>query len=32
MSATMLFVCADNNLLMAAQGEGLPTDNPLKYP
>jgi predicted nucleic acid-binding protein len=28
----LTFVCADNNLLNAAAGEGLATDNPLAHP
>ncbi len=28
----LTFVCADNELLFAARGEGLATDNPNKYP
>ena len=29
--ASLTFVTADNDLLLAAQGEGLPTENPLDY-
>lgn len=32
LSEPMLFICADNNLLAAAAGEGFATDNPLAHP